>query len=74
MVGRARVSGKDDKKTLYVKRLKKDVSHTIKALERQADGYHRYEMAYGVPKDLKQNVGDDKYNFLASINILSKFT
>ncbi len=47
MVGRARRSKDDERKTLYMKRFCADeVDKRIKNLMRQQDAYHKYELAY----------------------------
>ena len=47
MVGRARRSNKDERKTLYMKRFCADeTDKRIKNLMRQQDAYHSYELAY----------------------------
>ena len=53
MVGRARVSGKDDRKTLYIKRFGGgEVDDRIKAFMKQKAAYHNYNLAYGETHDL----------------------
>lgn len=47
MVGRARVSNSDERKTLYIRRFDSNyVEKRIWDLEKQKDAYHSYEMAY----------------------------
>lgn len=47
MVGRARVSGDKDSKTLYIKRFNTvDVKNKINSIEQQKDAYHHYSCAY----------------------------
>lgn len=63
MVGRARVNGVDDYKTLYIKRFNESyVGKRIKGFEAQEDAYHHYRLAYseiGQPYS-----GFDTYYFL----------
>ncbi len=62
MVGRARVSDINDRKTLYLKRFNADeVDKQIENLGKQQDAYHSYELAYdelGRPRDCS-----DTYRF-----------
>lgn len=52
MVGRARVSGKDDRKTLYIKRFGGgEVSERLRHFNRQKEAYHLYNLAYGESHD-----------------------
>ena len=52
MIGRARVSGKDDRKTLYVKRFGGgEVGERLRHLKRQKEAYRLYNLAYGDPPD-----------------------
>lgn len=47
MVGRARVDSIGERKTLYLKRFKKEyVNARISALEKREDGYHKFNLAY----------------------------
>lgn len=59
MVGRARVSGPNDRKTLYLQRTKSDdVKKKIDAFKNQQDAYHEWQLAFesldssAFPKDL----------------------
>lgn len=67
MVGRARVSGVNDRKTLYIKRFGVDeVEKQITYLMKQQDAYHSYELAYDRLGDPLQSRGHyDEYNFLS---------
>ena len=48
MVGRARVKGNDDRKTLYIKRFNvREVKKRLATLEKRQGAYYDYEMAYG---------------------------
>ena len=50
MLGRARVSGPEDYKTLYVQRFGPDyVQKRINVLQVQEDAYHDYDLAYNPP-------------------------
>lgn len=50
MLGRARVSGPEDYKTLYVQRFDPDyVQKRINVLQVQEDAYHDYDLAYNPP-------------------------
>lgn len=65
MVGRARVSGSNDRKTLYVKRFgDNEVDKRIKNLYRQRDAYQRYNLAYAEPRDLMRPRGNNEWIFL----------
>lgn len=66
MLGRARIDGADDRKTLYIKRFDlKYVNRRIDALREQEDAYHSYELAYGEFRDPLQSRGTGVvYNFL----------
>ena len=65
MVGRARVSGPDDRKTLYVKRFGGDeVDRRIRSFDRQKSAYHSYNLAYGEPHNLTQPRGNSEWRFL----------
>lgn len=65
MVGRARVSGEDDRKTLYVKRFGGgEVESRIKDFKRQQAAYHSFNLAYGEPRDSMQSRGHSEYLFL----------
>ena len=63
MIGRARVNGKDDRKTLYVKRFGGgEVSERLRHLKRQKEAYRLYNLAYGDSHDLlrsrEKNIDD----------------
>lgn len=66
MVGRARVSGVNDRKTLYIKRFDiNEVKKHITYLMKQQDAFHSYELAYGRLGDPLQSRGHyNEYNFL----------
>lgn len=64
MVGRARVDGEDNRKTLYIKRFSSsEPAKIINALKRQEDAYHIYNLAYGKISD-DQSKDNNKYKFL----------
>ena len=65
MAGRARVANSAQRKTLYIKRHnKKSLNSQIESLEIRKEGYHEYDMAYGVPRNWEQPRGLDRYFFL----------
>lgn len=65
MVGRARKSGVNDSKTLYIKRFdKKYVEDRICSFKEQRKAYHNYDLAYGDLNDLFCSQIYDKYSFL----------
>lgn len=66
MVGRARVSSADDRKTLYIKRFDSEyVERRIASFENQKAGYHDYDQAYGELPDLTKSRGTRAvYTFL----------
>lgn len=66
MVGRARVSDKNDTKTLYIKRPdKKNIKNWIHDLEKQKEAYHAFELAYGDATGATCQSKRDEYNFLS---------
>lgn len=65
MVGRARRSGSDDHKTLYIKRFNKDyVRNRIHDLEKQKEAYHEFELAYGGSSEPFRTSKNDESKFL----------
>lgn len=65
MVGRARKSGDNDSKTLYIRRFdKKYVEDRICSFKEQRKAYHNYDLAYGDLNDLFCSQIYDKYSFL----------
>lgn len=65
MVGRARVSNSNERKTLYIKRFGgSEIDERIRNLKRQEHAYHSYNLAYGKTRDLFQSRGDSEYRFL----------
>lgn len=65
MVGRARKSGDNDSKTLYLKRFdKKYVADRIRDLKEQRKAYHDFDLAYGDLNDLFCSSNRDEYSFL----------
>lgn len=65
MVGRARISGEDDRKTLYIKRFGGgEVWNRLKNFDRQKEAYHRYNLAYGESRDLLRSRTKDIDNFI----------
>ena len=64
MVGRARKTADDQRKTLYLKRPDKaQVERRILYLEEQKEAYHKFNMAYGTPSNPMQSRGFSTYNF-----------
>lgn len=65
MIGRARVSGKDDRKALYVKRFGGgEVSERLRHLKRQKEAYRLYNLAYGDSHDLLRSREKDTDDFI----------
>ena len=65
MLGRARVSDADDRKTLYVQRFDCPyVQKRIDSFQTQKTAYHNYRLAYGELPDTLQSRGYDEYRFL----------
>lgn len=65
MVGRARKSGDNDSKTLYLKRFdKKYVADRIHDLKEQRKAYHDFDLAYGDLNDQLFSRNCDEYSFL----------
>lgn len=65
MLGRARVSGPKDYKTLYVQRFDPDyVQKRINVLQVQEDAYHDYDLAYNPPSCPSQSSVSAKDRFL----------
>ena len=65
MVGRARVSGPNDRKTLYIKRFGGyEVDKRIRNFDRQKSAYHSYNLAYGESHNLTQPRGNSEWRFL----------
>ncbi len=65
MVGRARKSGDNDSKTLYLKRFdKKYVADRIRDLKEQRKAYHDFDLAYGDLNDIFCSSNRDEYSFL----------
>ncbi len=65
MVGRARVSDINDRKTLYMKRIcDGEVDKRIKNLMRQQDAYHSYELAYDENAKAYNYKGQNGYVFV----------
>ena len=65
MLGRARVSGPEDYKTLYVQRFDPDyVQKRINVLQVQEDAYHDYDLAYNPPSCPSQPSVSAKDRFL----------
>lgn len=65
MVGRARVKGAYDPKTLYIRRFNEEyVNKRINNFEEQEDAYHRYDMAYDGPYNVDFRKGYSEYYFL----------
>ena len=66
MVGRARVNGVDDYKTLYIKRFNESyVGKRIKGFEAQEDAYHHYRLAYS--EIAQPYSGFDTYYFMTTM-------
>ena len=65
MLGRARVSDADDRKTLYVQRFNCPyVQKRMDSFQTQETAYHSYQLAYGKLPDTTQSRGYDEYRFL----------
>lgn len=65
MLGRARVSDADDRKTLYVQRFNCSyVQKRIDGFQTQETAYHNYQLAYGELPDTSQSRGYNEYQFL----------
>ena len=65
MVGRARVSGLNDRKTLYIKRFdERYVQRRINDFEIQNDAYYHYSLAYRPKPDFEKLKGNSVYSFL----------
>lgn len=65
MVGRARVSGPYDQKTLYIKRfMDTEVDKQVRNFRKQRNAYHSYDLAYGEHKDPSQPRGSSERRFL----------
>lgn len=65
MVGRARVSDNNGRKTLYMKRFcDGEVDKRIKNLMRQQDAYHSYELAYDKNAKAYDYKGHNSYGFV----------
>ena len=65
MVGRARVSDINGRKTLYMKRFcDGEVNKRIKNLMRQQDAYHSYELAYDKNAKAYDYKGHNSYGFV----------
>lgn len=66
MVGRARVGGPDDRKTLYLRIFgSKYTKMKIDSFKEHQDAYHRYALAYEGARDLTQSAGYSKAQFLS---------
>ena len=66
MVGRARVKGLDDRKTLYVKRFnEKYVADRKKDFDNQKNAYHSFEVAYVRPDYSLESRGYSEHAFLS---------
>lgn len=65
MVGRARTTAPNSRKTLYIKRFGSGyVEDRITSFMEQQDAYHNYEQAYGAFRNMEQSRGYSEYLFL----------